>query len=203
MTCSLKDETRPEPIKVLLERVAKCRLCEAAMGHAARPVLSMSADSRVAIIGQAPGRKVHASGIPWDDASGRLLREWLDVSDSTFYDTRYFALMPMGFCYPGKSKEGDLPPRSECAPLWHPTLLQRLKSCRMILLIGLYAQKYYLGKDAYPNLTENVRHYHDYLPRFFPLPHPSPRNRIWMARNPWFQKGVLPALKSQVAQVIS
>jgi len=203
MAYQRKNETRSDSLELLLERVAKCLLCEVAMGHAARPVLSMHVDSRVVVIGQAPGSKVHASGMPWDDASGRLLREWLDVSDSTFYDTRHFALMPMGFCYPGKSKGGDLPPRSECAPLWHKVLLQHLKSCRMILLIGLYAQKYYLGKDAQANLTENVRHYRDYLPRFFPLPHPSPRNRIWMARNPWFQVYVLPALKAQVAQVIS
>jgi len=165
-------------------------------------VLSAHPNSKIIIIGQAPGTKVHASGIPWDDASGKQLRKWLNVSDEDFYDETKFAIIPMGFCYPGKGKTGDLPPRPECAPQWHPPLFKELKNVELVILIGMYAQKYYLGKTAKKTLTETVKHYNNYLPKFFPIPHPSPRNRFWLTKNPWFDIDVLPELKRRVGTFI-
>ena len=154
------------------------------------------------IIGQAPGRRVHESGVPWQDASGDNLRAWLGVSAADFYDTARFALMPMGFCYPGAGKSGDLPPRPECAPLWHPHLLAGMKSVRLTLLVGQYSQARYLGERGGENLTETVRRFQDYLPLYLPLPHPSPRNRLWQSRNPWFEAEVLPALQQHVSRIL-
>jgi len=165
-------------------------------------VLSAHPNSKIVIIGQAPGTKVHASGIPWDDASGKQLRKWLNVSVDDFYDETKFAIIPMGFCYPGKGKTGDLPPRPECAPQWHPPLFKELKNVELVILIGMYAQKYYLGKTAKKTLTETVKHYNNYLPKFFPIPHPSPRNRFWLTKNPWFDMDVLPELKRRVGTFI-
>jgi len=145
---------------------------------------------------------VHASGIAWNDPSGDNLRTWLGVDKATFYDSKCFALMPMGFCYPGTGKSGDLPPRPECAPLWHPLLLDKLKNVKLTLLIGQYAQAHYLEKRVPKTLTETVRHFSDYLPRYFPLPHPSPRNRIWMKRNPWFESDLLPLLRQRLTRAL-
>ena len=186
-------------MKTLLREISQCSVCAAHLPHGPRPVLAASAQSRILIIGQAPGRKVHESGVPWQDQSGDNLRAWLGVDAKTFYDPEIFALMPMGFCYPGAGKSGDLPPRSECAPLWHLQLLAQMKSVKLTLLIGQYSQAHYLGERARENLTKTVRHFRDYLPRYLPLPHPSPRNRIWMKRNPWFEKELLPVLKKIVA----
>lgn len=147
------------------------------------------------IIGQAPGQKVQDSGIPWDDKSGDELRRWLDVTKEQFYDASLFALMPMGFCYPGKGTSGDLPPRQECAPLWHGKVLAQIKNVKLTILIGQYAQKFYLGKDFNPSITENIKNYKKFLPTYLPLVHPSPRNRIWQKKNPWFEKKVIPALR--------
>jgi len=158
----------------------------------------MSSRSKIVIVGQAPGAKVHASGVPWQDASGRKLREWLAVDDASFYDPDKFALIPMGFCYPGKGSSGDLPPRKECAPLWHERLFGEMKASSLVLLIGLYAQNYYLKGRGHSTLTENVRSFQDFLPKYLPLPHPSPRNRLWFIRNPWFQDEVLPELRARV-----
>ena len=158
--------------------------------------------ARVLIIGQAPGAKVHESGVPWQDASGRQLRGWLRMDETTFYDEKRVALMPMGFCYPGKGKSGDLPPRPECAPLWHERLRKRLKQVRLTLLIGQYSQAYYLGKNAGENLTETVRTFRQYLPEFLPMPHPSPRNRFWLTKNPWFASELLPVLQSAVTAAL-
>ncbi|MEQ8904191.1 uracil-DNA glycosylase family protein [Ekhidna sp.] len=166
--------------------------------HDPRPVVSASAQSKILIIGQAPGRKVHESGVPWDDPSGNNLREWTGLSNEVFYDSKIVALVPMGFCYPGSGKSGDLPPRPECAPLWHEKLLAQCKSIQLTLLIGQYAQKYYLGKNAKKTLTETVRSFKDYLPNYMPLPHPSPRNRIWMKKNPWFEEDLIPELKTLI-----
>ncbi|HNP18728.1 MAG TPA: uracil-DNA glycosylase family protein [Fulvivirga sp.] len=182
----------------LLTEIRQCTVCEPKMGHKARPVLSISKQSKILIIGQAPGAKVHASGIPWQDASGNILREWLGISNEEFYNPDIIGILPMGFCYPGKGKSGDLPPRPECAPLWHGKVLKQLKEVKLTLLIGQYAQKYYLGVRSGKNLTETVKNFKDYLPQYFPLPHPSPRNRFWMAKNPWFQDEVIPLLKSKV-----
>ncbi len=187
----------------LLTEIRQCTLCEPMMGHKARPVLSVSKHSKILIIGQAPGAKVHASGIPWQDASGNILRDWLGVSNKEFYNPDIVGILPMGFCYPGKGKSGDLPPRPECAPLWHGKVLKQLKEVKLTLLIGQYAQKYYLANRSGKNLTETVKNYKDYLPQYFPLPHPSPRNRFWMAKNPWFQNEVIPLLKSKVQTILN
>jgi len=154
-------------------------------------------------VGQAPGTKVHASGIPWDDASGKQLRKWLNISDDVFYDETKIAIVPMGFCYPGKGRSGDLPPRKECAPLWHDRTQELMTNVELILLIGAYAQEYYLGADERRTLTERVKSYQRYLPRHFPLPHPSPRNGFWLRRNPWFEQGVLPELQKRVDGILT
>lgn len=187
----------------MLEQIKACQVCLPSLAHGVRPVMAASQASRIVIIGQAPGSKVHASGVPWDDASGRLLRDWLGIDAETFYDPTQVAIVPMGFCYPGKGKSGDLPPRPECAPLWHPQLLQQMNNVRLTLLIGQYAQRYYLGKTAERNLTETVRNFGAYQPRYFPLPHPSPRNRFWLAKNPWFQSDALPVLKRVVQEILT
>ena len=145
---------------------------------------------------------MHESGVPWDDASGRNLRKWMGLSDEDFYNAKLVGLVPMGFCYPGSGKSGDLPPRPECAPLWHEKLLKASKSIKLTLLVGQYAQKYYLGKNAKSNLTETVKAYKEYLPQYLPLPHPSPRNRIWMKKNPWFERELLPELKAEVSKIL-
>ena len=155
------------------------------------------------IIGQAPGAKVHESGIPWMDASGRQLREWLGVDEATFYDAKQVALMPMGFCYPGKGKSGDLPPRPECAPLWHDRVHQRLKNVKLTLLIGQYSQTHYLGDQAGENLTATVRAFENFLPNDLPLPHPSPRNRFWLTKNKWFATDLLPILQTSAAAALA
>lgn len=172
------------------------------MPMGANPVIAASASCRIIIIGQAPGRIVHNTGIPWNDKSGDNLRGWLGIDKKTFYDNSKIALMPMGFCYPGRGKSGDLPPRRECAPLWHQKLMGKMPQVELVLLVGQYAQDYYLGAGAKKTLTETVRHFKDYLPNYFPLPHPSPRNNIWRAKNRWFEEEVLPVLKKEVARVL-
>ncbi len=187
----------------ILSDIKACQLCKAQLPHSPRPVMAAGQHSRVVIIGQAPGSKVHKTGVPWDDPSGNLLREWMGIDKAAFYDTEQIALIPMGFCYPGKGKSGDLPPRPECAPQWHTLLLQNMQNVSLTLLIGQYSQKYYLGDTAKSNLTETVRHYQNYLPRFFPLPHPSPRNRFWLKKNPWFGAEVLPAFTKLVGKLLT
>lgn len=186
----------------LLEEIRACRHCEASLPLGPRPVVRGSSASRLLIIGQAPGSRVHETGIPWNDPSGERLRDWLALDEAQFYDDARVAIMPMGFCYPGKGKSGDLPPRPECAPLWHAPLLAALPEVQLTLLIGLYAQKYYLPAPA-RTLTDNVRAFSDALEHgFFPLPHPSPRNRLWLRRNPWFAEAVLPVLRDRVANTL-
>jgi len=179
----------------LIAQVRACTLCEAHLPHPPRPVLRATPGASVLIVGQAPGRRVHESGIPWNDPSGDLLREWLDIEREDFYDERRIAIIPAGLCYPGTGASGDLPPRPECAPHWHPRLRAQLPGIRLTLLVGSYAQNYYLGTRRKKTLAETVRARKDYLPEFFPLPHPSPRNRLWMKRNPWFERDVLPQLR--------
>jgi uracil-DNA glycosylase len=183
----------------LLKEIRACTVCKKFLPNKPRPILQASVHSKIIIIGQAPGQKVQDSGIPWDDASGNELRRWLGVSKEQFYDDKLFALVPMGFCYPGKGVSGDLPPRPECAPLWHATLLKNMKKVKLIILIGQYSQKYYLGQKLKPILTETVKNYQEYLPRYLPLVHPSPRNKIWQKKNPWFEKEVIPELRKIVS----
>lgn len=183
---------------LLLKEINACRLCVGHLPNAPKPVLSAAAGARLLIVGQAPGRRVQQNGIPWSDASGATLRAWLGLSEEQFYDARNVAILPMGFCYPGTGSHGDLPPRRECAPQWHARLLVGMPDIRLTLLIGSYAQAGYLQQNARSTLTETVAHYADYLPRFFPLPHPSPRNRHWQSRNPWFASEVLPQLRLHV-----
>ena len=180
----------------LAAEVAACRVCEAHIEP--RPVATFSPTARLVIIGQAPGSKVHASGVPWDDASGERLREWTGLDRETMYDPARVALVPMGFCYPGKASGGDKPPRRECAPLWHQRILDLLPPDRLTLLVGTYAQAHYL-RDSLP-MTERVRRFANYLPAFFPLPHPAWRSTLWMRQNPWFETELLPILRREVAR---
>ncbi|MFK7786468.1 MAG: uracil-DNA glycosylase family protein [Crocinitomicaceae bacterium] len=189
--------------ETLLSDIKNCRVCEKFLPLGPRPVVSVSRESKILIVGQAPGTKVHASGIPWDDQSGKNLRSWLNVTNEQFYNPEIFGIIPMGFCYPGKGKSGDLPPRKECAPLWHEALLEQLPKLELVLLIGQYAQKYYLKSEMKKNLTETVLHFDEYLPRNFVLPHPSPRNAIWMKKNPWFPHDVLPELQRKTREIIT
>ncbi len=189
-------------MKKLLHEIASCTACAAHLPSGPRPIVAAHKDSKIVVIGQAPGAVVHRTGIPWDDKSGANLRAWMDVSDAVFYDPKQIALLPMGFCYPGKGASGDLPPRKECAPLWHDSILQQMKKVRLILLIGGYAQNYYLPNNNEKTLTATVKKYSEYLPQYFVLPHPSPRNNIWIAKNEWFKTDVLPQLKKEVKKAL-
>ena len=168
-----------------------------------QPVYSASPHSRIVIVGQAPGRVAQESGKPWNDVSGRNLRQWLNVTEEQFYDPRLFALMPMDFYYPGKGKHGDLPPRREFAEKWHSRLLDRMTEVELTILVGVYAQKFYLAGQAKRDLTETVASYREYLPKYFPLVHPSPLNFRWRKRNPWFASEVIPALQRVVQEVLA
>ena len=187
----------------LLGEVRACRVCAEHLPLGPRPVLRAAPSARLMIIGQAPGTRVHESGIPWKDRSGDRLREWLAVDSETFYDETRLAIVPMGFCYPGvEPRGGDKPPRPECAPLWHPPLLAGLPKVELTLLVGLYAQGHYLGKARKKSLTETVRAWRDYGPRYLPLPHPSWRNTAWIKKNPWFEAELLPELRRRVAALL-
>jgi uracil-DNA glycosylase len=182
----------------LLREIRACRICEKHLPLGPNPVLRAGADARLLIVSQAPGIRVHATGIPWNDASGRRLREWLQMDAATFYDEQRVAIVPMGFCYPGKAGSGDAPPRPECRATWHPRLLPLLPKVQLTLLVGQYAQAYVLGARRKPTLGETVRAWRDYLPAHLPLPHPSPRNVGWFKANPWFEAEVLPVLRERV-----
>lgn len=189
-------------MKKLVAEIKACTLCKKHLPFKPNPVFSVSAESKILIIGQAPGIKVQNSGIPWDDQSGNELRRWLGVNKEQFYNNKLFALMPMGFCYPGKGASGDLPPRPECAPAWHNLLLQKMRPVELTILIGQYSQKYYLGEKVRHTLTETVKSFTEYLPDFLPLVHPSPRNKIWQKKNPWFEKDVIPALQKRIKVIL-
>ena len=186
----------------LLNEIRKCTVCEKFLPYAPRPIIQASVNSRILIIGQAPGTKVNQSGIPWDDQSGNELRRWLGISKEQFYNSELIALMPMGLCYPGKGTSGDLPPRPECAPLWHARVLNEMKNIKLTLLIGQYAQKYYLAEKNKSTITENVKDFKQFLPKYLPLVHPSPRNKIWQKKNPWFETLVVPELHGIVSGIL-
>ena len=196
----------PDPAReldALLREIRACRLCEAHLPLGPRPVLAASASARLLIVSQAPGARVHETGIPWNDASGRRLREWLQLDEAMFYDARRVAIVPMGFCYPGRAGSGDAPPRPECRATWHPRLLPLLREVEFTLSIGQYAQAWCLGARRKATLTETVCAWREYLPDNMPLPHPSPRNVGWFKANPWFEAEVLPALRERVHAVLS
>lgn len=188
-------------LQSLLNEVRACTLCQGSIPEP-NPVLRAHQAARLLVIGQAPGTRVHTSGIPWHDASGTRLRQWLALSDADFYDTSKVAIIPMGFCYPGKGKSGDLPPRPECAQTWHARLLRQLPNIECTLLIGQYAQRYYLPATRLP-LTERVRNWRHYTPDYFVLPHPSPRNQLWLRRNPWFENELVPQLQARIQTIFA
>ncbi len=191
--------TSPRPtLPRLLREVRACTICAAHLPLPPRPVLQAGAKARILIAGQAPGRKVAASGIVFADASGERLRDWMGIDKAAFYDPDFVAILPMGFCYPGTGKSGDLPPRPECAPAWRRPLLELLPGIRLTLVIGTYAQAWHLGPNAGATLTQTVQAWRDRGSSVLPLPHPSPRNNGWLKRNPWFEADVLPDLKARV-----
>lgn len=186
---------------LLLESVRECRICEASLPHEPRPVLQLDPAAKILVVGQAPGRRVHDSGVPFDDPSGDRLRDWLGISREVFYDPAQVAILPMGFCYPGTGKSGDLPPRPECATAWRSRLLESLQHIQLTLVIGQFAQRWHLPNRG-RNLTETVRAWRNYAPEKIPLPHPSPRNNIWLKKNPWFSESLLPYLKETTGNVL-
>jgi len=187
----------------ILADIRRCKACEAHLPHPPRPVLQAGRSALLVIIGQAPGSKVHESGVPWRDQSGDRLRDWTGLNEATFYDPSRVALIPMGFCYPGAANGADLPPRSECAPLWHTRLLHLLPEVRLTLLVGIHAQDYYLRDRTKATMTETVRNFESSGPGRFPLPHPSWRSTGWMRRNPWFEAEVLPTLRLNVRSALA
>lgn len=187
----------------LLAEIRLCTHCAPHLPLGPNPVLQAGSTARLLIAGQAPGAKVHVSGVSWQDASGDRLRDWLGIDADMFYDRTQVALLPMGFCYPGKGTSGDLPPPPQCAELWRSKLHAQLKDVRLTILVGAYAIQYYLGDRVKSTITETVRNGKSYLPQYLPLVHPSPRNRPWLAQNPWFEKTIVPVLRKQVALALT
>jgi uracil-DNA glycosylase len=194
-------------LDALLKEVRACRVCEAHLPLGPRPVVRMSPSARILILSQAPGTRVHETGLTFNDRSGDRLREWLGITREVFYDESRIAVLGMGFCYPGRDQSsgpggGDLPPRPECAPLWHPRLLAELPKAELTLLVGSYAIDYYLPETRRNSMTETVKAWRDYLPRYWPLPHPSWRTTAWERKNPWFKRRLLPELRRAVAGLL-
>jgi uracil-DNA glycosylase len=203
MKATTKRESPEDRLETLLQEIRQCTRCAAELPFGPRPVVRAAATARLLIVGQAPGTKVHETGIPWNDPSGERLRDWLQVDREIFYDESRIAIMPMGFCYPGVDRNGgDKPPRPECARHWHPLLTPHLPQIGLTLLVGGYAQKYYLGKQRPKSMTETVRQWRTYAPRFLPLPHPSWRNTAWLRKNPWFAEEILPVLRERVQSML-
>ncbi|WP_289117100.1 uracil-DNA glycosylase family protein [uncultured Idiomarina sp.] len=186
----------------LLTEVRQCTLCEPELPMGARPVVQLHPNAKILVAGQAPGRRVHASGKPFDDPSGDRLRQWMGIDKATFYDAEKLAIIPMGLCYPGTGKSGDLPPRPECAPAWRQKLLQQLPNLELTLAIGQYAQSWHIDEPK-QTLTERVKNWESYWPEVLPLPHPSPRNNLWLKRNPWFEDSIIPTLQERVARLLN
>lgn len=197
----MTDQLAELPFQELVQRVRACTLCADHLPLGPRPVVQLSQTSKILVVGQAPGRRVHDTGLPFNDPSGDRLRAWMGIDRDTFYDDRQLAILPMGFCYPGTGKSGDLPPRPECAPAWRQLLLDRLPDIALTLVIGQYAHAWHLP-DGERSVTGNVRQWARYWPTLVPMPHPSPRNNLWLRRNPWFEQEVVPALQRRVAEVL-
>ncbi len=187
----------------LLAAVRNCRACEAHLPLGPRPVLRAAATARILIVGQAPGLRVHATGVPWDDPSGERLRDWMGVTKDVFYDESRIAIIPMGYCYPGRGGGGDLPPRRECAELWLGPLLAKLPRIELTLLVGLYAQRHFLGARRKPSLAATIEAWREYAPAHLPLPHPSPRNTPWLQRHPGFDRELLPELRLRIDTILA
>ena len=198
----MREEEYPT-LEVLLAAVRDCRACEQYLPLGPRPVLHAVATPRILIVGQAPGLRVHTTGIPWDDASGERLRGWMGVNTDVFYDESRIAIIPMGFCYPGRGNSGDLPPRRECAEIWLSQILLKLPQIESTLLIGQYAQRHFLGNRRKASLVETVKAWREYFPQYIPLPHPSPRNQPWFKRHAWFEQELRPVLRSIVEHVLA
>ena len=186
----------------LVKEIRSCTLCTEHLPLGPRPIIQVSSTAKILIVGQAPGSRVHETGIPFDDPSGDRLREWMGIDKEIFYDDKKIALVPMGFCFPGTGKSGDLPPRPECADTWRVKLLEQLSDIKLTIIVGQYAQAWHLGKSSKENLTETVMAWKSYWPKAIPLPHPSPRNNIWLKKNPWFEEEVLPSLRRKVKAVL-
>ncbi len=192
-----------DDLELLLTKVRACENCELDLPHGVRPVLQIGMQAKVLIAGQAPGAKVHASGVPFDDASGERLRDWMGVDKTTFYDESKIAILPMGFCYPGTGKSGDLAPRKECAELWRRKVLDLMPNVQLVLVIGKYAIDWHLPDARKNNLTNTVKEWRTHWPKHLPMPHPSPRNNIWLKKNSWFENDVLPSLKSRIQELVT
>ena len=186
----------------LVQEIRSCTLCSKHLPLGPRPIIQVSSFAKILIVGQAPGSLVHETGIPFNDPSGDRLRDWLGIDKTVFYDDQKIALVPMGFCFPGAGKSGDLPPRPECAQAWRGKLLGQLFNIQLTIIIGQYAQAWHLGRSNQENVTETVLNWKSYWPKAIPLPHPSPRNNIWLKKNPWFEEVVVPALKRKVKAVL-
>lgn len=198
---SLEQSKRIDTFEPLLQQVRDCKACASLLPHAPHPIVQLDPRAKILIASQAPGRKAHESGIPFRDASGERLRRWLGMSDDDFYDASKVAILPMGFCYPGYSKSGDLPPLPQCAATWHQQLLPYLSGIELTVLIGQYAQAYHLG-ERHRSVTHNVQAWQQFWPDIVPLPHPSPRNGIWLRKNAWFETEVIPQLQARVASIL-
>lgn len=193
----------PARLQSLLAQIRACRACEAHLPHGPRPVLQVGRSARILVVGQAPGARVHASGVPWDDKSGERLRDWMGVDRDAFYDPNRVALVPMGYCYPGRGASGDLPPRPECAALWLERVLAEMPHIRLTLLVGAYAQRRFLPDARRASLTDTVAAWRDFGPSRLPLPHPSPRNQGWFKHHPWLERELLPVLRTRVAAALA
>ena len=190
-------------LATLLSQVRACRACEGRLPHAPNPILRAHAAARILVVGHAPGLQAHVSGTPWDDASGDRLRTWMGLDRPAFYDETRIAIVSMGYCYPGRGRGGDLPPRPECAALWLDRLLRGMPRIETTLLIGLHAQRHFLGRRRKPSLTTTVLAWREFAPRYVPLPHPSARNTPWFHRNRWFEHELLPGLRATVARLMA
>ena len=191
-------EARYRTLGTLLTAIRDCRACAAHLPLGPRPVLRARKTARILIVGQAPGLRVHTTGVPWDDASGARLRAWMGVDQDVFYDESRIAIIPMGYCYPGRGNNGDMPPRPECAALWLDHLLAKLPRIELTLLIGQYAQRHFLGNCRKPSLAATTQAWREYAPQYVPLPHPSPRNQPWFKRHAWFEEQLIPMLQSRI-----